>query len=292
VSLELGRVGIWSPSYAWGTDDRLDAVAELDELGYGALWLGAADPGLQLAEDLLKATKRLVIATGIVSIWTADAATLAQAFHRLHSTHPDRFLLGLGVSHAPAVEALGKAYRQPLRHLSRYLDQLDAAPHPVPTDRRVLAALGPKALRLSAERSRGAHPYLVTPEYTRLARDRLGPGPLLAPEQKAVLETNAATARGIARGNLRFYLRLPNYVHNLLSIGFGEDDVAGEGSDRLVDALYAWGTPQRVATRIAEHHDAGADHVAVQVILPSADPMGRTGRPAREQWRALAATLL
>jgi probable F420-dependent oxidoreductase len=285
-------VGIWSPSFVWNTGERLEAAAELDELGFGTLWLGTAAGDLRLAEELLGATTRLVVATGIVNVWATDAGELAAGFHRLATAYPGRFLLGLGISHAPSVQALGKTYERPLQYFTDYLDRLDAGPHPVPADQRVLAALGPKALELAAKRSAGAHPYLVTPQYTRLARERLGPDPLLAPEQKVVLEEEPATARRIAHAHLKYYLRLPNYVSNLRSIGFTAEDVAGDGSDQLVDALYAWGTPQQIAKRISEHHDAGADHVAVQVVSPDSDVAARTGRLAREQWRALATSLL
>ncbi len=292
MAIPIGRVGIWSPSYVWNTDDVREAAAEIDALGYGALWLGAAAPDLRLPEDLLAATDRLVLATGIVNVWAADAAELAAGFHRLARAYPNRFLLGLGVSHAPIVQKLGKAYTRPLSYLAGYLDALDNAPEPVPVDQRVLAALGPKALTLAAQRSAGAHPYLVTPEYTRIARETIGPGPLLVPEQKVVLETSPSTARALARAGVRYYLGLPNYVRNLLALGFTEDDVAGDGSERLVDALVAWGTPDQIAKRITEHHDAGADHVAVQVISSTSGSTARTGRPAREEWRALAAALL
>lgn len=291
MTMALGRVGLHSLAYVWNTGDAHEAAAEIEELGYGALWLGAV-PDLRLPGELLAATERLVIATSIVNVWTVDAAELAVAAHRLASAYPGRFLLGLGAGHASLVRELGIDYSRPLRHLAAYLDALDAAPDPVPADRRVLAALGPKALALAGARSAGAHPYLVTPDHTHAARELLGPGPLLAPEQKVVLETDPATARALARSYLAFYLGLPNYVRNLLTLGFGEDDVAAGGSDRLVDALVPWGTPEQVAARVREHHDAGADHVAVQVVSPATDHVNHTGRPAREQWRALAPALL
>ncbi|WP_250285559.1 LLM class F420-dependent oxidoreductase [Frankia sp. CiP1_Cm_nod2] len=292
MAISLGRVGIWSPSHIWEDDAAHEAAAELDAAGYGALWLGTATPGLSLPEKLLAATNRLVVATGIVNVWTVDAAELAAGFHRLATAHPDRFLLGLGVSHAPIVERLGRSYTRPLEYLAGYLDALDNAAKPVPVDQRVLAALRPKALALAGQRSAGAHPYLVTPEHTRIARETLGAGPLLAPEQKVVLETDPSTARALARASVGYYLRLPNYVRSLLALGFTEDDVAGGGSDRLVDALVAWGTPERIAKRVAEHHDAGADHVAVQVLAPDIDLATRGGRPPRQAWQALAAALL
>jgi probable F420-dependent oxidoreductase len=292
MTVSLGRVGIWSPSFAWNTPDAREAAEELDELGYGALWLGASAPDLRLPAELLAATRRMAVATGIVNVWAADAVELAATFHRVAAASEDRFLLGLGASHAPVVRALGKTYSQPLRYLATYLDALDSAPEPVPAASRVLAALRPKALALAERHSAGAHPYLVTPEHTQFARQALGEGPLLAPEQKVVLETDPAQARALARHNLSYYLALPNYVHNLRTMGFADDDFAGSGSDRVVDALYAWGPVDQIAKRIAEHHAAGADHVAVQVVSADTDVHSRSGRPSRKQWRALAAALL
>jgi probable F420-dependent oxidoreductase len=292
MTLSLGRVGIWSLSFAWNTPDAQEAAHELDELGYGALWLGGADPALALPAGLLAATERMVVATGIVNVWAADAVDLAARFHKLDAAYPGRFMLGLGASHAPIVRALGRSYAQPLAYLAAYLDDLDAAPEPVPADSRVLAALRPRALALAKERTAGAHPYLVTPEHTRAAREGLGAGALLVPEQKVILETDPAAARALAHHNLSRYLALPNYVRNLRELGFADDELTGGGSDRVVDALYAWGTLEQIARRVAEHHDAGADHVAVQVISGHTDLYTRSGRPAREEWRALAGALL
>ncbi|OLB77113.1 MAG: LLM class F420-dependent oxidoreductase [Actinobacteria bacterium 13_2_20CM_2_71_6] len=290
MTIELGRVGIWSPSFTWGTDDRRAVAAELDGLGYGTLWLGSSAGDLRLVEELLDATQRIVLATGIVNIWAYPAAELAANAHRLATRYPGRFMLGLGASHAPQVEALGRTYRQPLRQLAGYLDELDRARHPVPVGHRVLAALRPKALALAAQHSAGAHPYLVTPAHTELARRELGPQPLLAPEQKVVLAPDRAEARALARQNLAYYLRLPNYVRNLQALGFTADDLADGGSDRLVDGLFAWGVDGAVQ-RVREHHDAGADHVAVQAITPEVDPGTRSGRPALAEWKELAAAL-
>jgi probable F420-dependent oxidoreductase len=283
MGVNLGPVGVWSPSFVWNTEDRLDAARELDELGYGAVWFGSAAGDLRLIEEVLDATERIVVASGIVNIWGTPAAELAATFDRLAVRHPSRVLLGLGASHAPQVEALGRAYRQPLREMARYLDALDAASRPVPVDLRVLAALGPKSLELAARRSAGAHPYLTTPAHTEFARRVLGAEPLLAPEQKVVLEADRSAARAIARNHLGYYLVLPNYVRNLRRSGFTDDDFAGGGSDRLIDALYAFGVDGAVE-RVREHHDAGATHVAVQVVTPD-------GRPARPEWRELATAL-
>ncbi|GIH14594.1 LLM class F420-dependent oxidoreductase [Rugosimonospora africana] len=300
MALDVGPVGIWSPSFLWagaGPDQPEEwraAAVELDELGYGALWLGNAGGDLGLVEDLLAATRRIVVATGIVNIWAYPATDVAASFHRVARQYPDRVLLGLGASHAPAVERLGREYHRPLAELGRYLDGLDAAPDPVPVEGRVLAALGPKALELAARRGAGAHPYLTNPAHTELARRALGAGPLLAPEQKVVMEPDRAGAREIARRHLSYYLMLPNYVQNLRRLGFTDDDLSGGGSDRLIDALYAHGVdgPDGIVARVREHRDAGADHVCVQVITPEVDPVTRTGRLAREHWRELAASLL
>jgi probable F420-dependent oxidoreductase len=197
-------------------------------------------------------------------------------------------LIGLGSSHAPFVEPAGFSYRQPLRRLAAYLDELDASVPTVPSDRRVLAALGPRALALAVQRSVGAHPYLVTPEYTRGARAAVGPTALLAVEQKLVLETDPVHARAVARARLAQYLRLPNYTNSFLRQGFTVDDFADGGSDRLVDALVAWGDTDTVLERIAAHHAAGANHVAIQV-LESSDPHAQHDTPLpRAAWRQLA----
>ncbi|HEY8544602.1 MAG TPA: LLM class F420-dependent oxidoreductase [Acidimicrobiales bacterium] len=273
MTTKLGRIGVWTSIRQWPTDP--DQVAEaaraLEANGYGALWLGSAPGDLALPAAVLDATERLVVATGIVDIWTNPAPAVAVAHHRLVERHPDRFLLGLGSSHAVLVEATGESYVKPLSRLRHFLDELDAADPPVPADQRVLAALGPKALDLAAERSAGAHPYLVTPEYTAQARERLGTGPLLATEQKVVVTTDAAEARRVARRALAIYMELPNYLRNLRRLGFEDADFADGGSDRIVDTLVAWGDVDTVRARVQEQLDAGADHVALQVLW-SGDP--------------------
>lgn len=282
MTVTVGSIGIWSRSTAW-TDvtasERADAVSELEELGYGALWLGASPGDLALPEELLGATQRIVVATGIINIWTNPADALTAAYHRVYAGHPERILLGLGSSHAPLV---GDAYRRPLSRLRAYLDELDAQASPVPIAHRVLAALGPKALALAAARAAGAHPYLVTPDHTRIARETMGPGALLAVEQKAVLEPDPVRARELARVTVGHYMALPNYTNNLLRLGFVEADFAGGGSDRLVDALVAWGGEDAILARVREHRQAGADHVCLQVL---------DGALPREQWRRLAPAL-
>lgn len=285
MAVDVGRIGVWCSSRIWPQDPGAssEAAAELEELGYQALWLGISASNLDLPEALLAATSWLAVATGIVSVWDSPPGVVAAAYHRVSDASPGRFLLGLGASHAHAVERGGGTYERPYRKVAEFLDGLDAAAPPVPADGRALAALGPRMLALAGSRTAGAHPYLVTPEHTRRAREILGDGPLLAPEQMVILDTDPASAREIARAALHIYLQAPNYVANLLRLGFTEDDI-GQASDRLVDALVAWGDEAAIARRVAEHYHAGADHVCVQVLTG-----GPT--PPRAGWRALAAAL-
>jgi probable F420-dependent oxidoreductase len=282
VAIEIGRVGIWHRGRIWdGAGDELeDAAAELEELGYGAIWSGSSEANLSRQERMLAATSRIVAATGIVNIWLNPAAELAASYRRISAEHPGRLLIGLGSSHAPQVEAEGLKYEKPLTRLRSYLDELDAMADGIPRDGRVLAALGPKALSLAAERSLGAHPYLVTPAHTHEARERIGPDAWLAPEQKVLLETDASKAREIAREALPIYLRLPNYTNSLKRQGFTDEDFRDGGSDRLVDALVAWGDVDAVLDRVSEHREAGASHVSLQVLGPEGLP--------RKEWRAIA----
>jgi probable F420-dependent oxidoreductase len=240
---------------------------------------------------LLSATEHLVIATGIASLYARSAMTMAAGWKTLTEAFPERFLLGVGVSHAPAVEGFhAQSYDKPYSTMVTYLDAMDRALYfaaaPTNAPRRVLAALGPKMLQLSAQRAMGAHPYFTTPEHTAIARAALGADSLLAPEQMVVLETDPATARATARGAMAMYLGLPNYTNNLLRLGFSEDDIANGGSDRLVDAIVVWGDVEAVRARVAAHHDAGADHVCIQVL-----PADGTSMPMA-QWRELAPALL
>jgi probable F420-dependent oxidoreductase len=284
--MQLGRIGIWSGQF-WGErTEVVEAAAELEELGFGTLWFPNRPSAFELARGLLDATRRVVVASGIVSIWTHTARDAAAAHHAITEAHPDRFLLGLGVSHPHLVdrEEPGR-YSRPVAKMREYLDELDAAPTPVPTSERVLAALGPRMLALARDRSAGAHPYLVTADHTRRAREALGPERLLAVEQAVALESDPARARGIAREHLSRYLTAPNYANNWFRLGFTPDDVADGGSDRLVDALVAWGSLDVILDRIAQHHQAGADHVCIQVV--TATPQGMP----REEWRTLAAVL-
>ncbi|MEU9402285.1 LLM class F420-dependent oxidoreductase [Streptomyces sp. NPDC048242] len=280
----IGRYGVWSVGLRSEDPDRRDAIAEaaaeLEQLGYGAAWLGGSSAPRH-ALPLLGATSRLVVGTSIQSIWQYDAAESAAQFSEVDSTYPGRFLLGLGVSHA----RLAEQYKRPFSALVSYLDELDKAG--VPAERRVLAALGPKTLELSGTRALGAIPYLVTPEHTAEARDILGPEPLLAPELGVILEPDPARARALARGHVAMYLQLPNYTNTWRRLGFTDADLADGGSDRLVDALYAWGDPDRIRDRVESFLTAGADHVALQVVEEDAS---RDDLP-REAWRRLASIL-
>jgi probable F420-dependent oxidoreductase len=258
--LNLGRFGVWT----FGAP-KPEQAAEIERLGYGAIWPGGS-PAADLAfvEPVLAATENLIIATGIVNVWTAPAAQVAESYHRIEAAYPGRFVLGIGIGHPEHTHE----YRKPYDVLVEYLDELDAAQ--VPVSRRVLAALGPKVLRLAADRSAGAHPYLTTPEHTASARELIGPEVFLAPEHKVVLTDGSAEAaeqaRAVGRQTVDFYLNLSNYLNNWRRLGFTEEDIAKPGSDRLIDALVAHGTPEAIAARLTQHLDAGADHVAIQVL--------------------------
>ncbi len=263
--MDLGRVGVWwSGSWTARADPSVNVAAELEKLGYGALWSsGGFDPGLSSHFGrLLDAASHIKVVSGIVSIWVSSPQEIAIAVADLEDKYPGRFLLGLGASHAFAVEN----YTRPRHRMVEYLDVLDASAPSVPVDRRVLGALGPRMLALAAARATGAHPYFVPVEHTARARVILGPGALLAPEVTVVLERDPAKARSVARRFTAGYLTLPNYVQNLRTLGFGEEDFAGGGSDRLVDAIVAWGDADAIAARVKEHHEAGADHVCIQVV--------------------------
>jgi probable F420-dependent oxidoreductase len=252
---DLGRFGVF------GRDFSPQQAKEIEALGYGAIWVGGSPPAeLDWVEPILEQTTTLRIATGIVNIWSADAKPVAESFHRIDKAHPGRFLLGIGVGHPEAVAE----YKKPYDALVEYLDQLDS--YGVPAERRVVAALGPSVLKLSARRSAGAHPYLTTPEHSALARELIGPSAFLAPEHKVVLTTDAEQARAVGRKALDIYLNLTNYVSNWKRLGFTDDDVSRPPSDKLVDAVIAYGTTEAIADRLKQHLDAGADHVAVQVL--------------------------
>ena len=282
--MQLGRVGVWwSGSWRDPDDPGRSVAPELESLGYGALWSsGRFDAGLAPHfEKLLASTDHVAVASGIVSIWAGAPEDVGSAVSALEDRFPGRFLLGIGTSHSVAVAD----YTRPYSKMVAYLDALDALATPVPPERRVLAALGPRMLRLAAARAAGAHPYFVPVEHTAWARGILGPGPLLAPEVAVVLETDPARARQLARGYASTYLGLTNYTQNLRNFGFDDEDIRGGGSDRLIDAVIPWGDAATLAAAVRAHLDAGADHVCVQVIA------GREGFPLHE-YRELAATLL
>jgi len=263
MSIELGRIGIWRhPS---GLSPEL--AAEVEALGYGAIWVGGSPGGdLAVIETLLSTTDHIAVATGIVNVWKDDAATVGASYHRVAARYPGRFLLGLGIGHPEAT----RQYQRPYPTLVSYLDELDELK--VPAEGRVLAALGPKVLQLAADRTAGAHPYLVTPEHTRRARQILGRGPLLAPEQKVVLETDPEKARAIGRPRVQNpYLGLTNYLANLRRLGWTDADFADGGSDALIDALVVHGDAEAIGRGVTAHLEAGADHVAVQALGP--DPL-------------------
>ena len=257
LKLDLGRYGVWLGSRSITPD----LAKQIESLGYGAAWIGGSpDADLKWVEPALAQTSSLQLATGIINIWSSPAAEVAESYHRIENDYPGRFLLGIGIGHSEHTQE----YRKPYDALVDYLDTLDGAS--VPTSRRVLAALGPKVLALSAERSAGAHPYLTTPEHTAQARELVGNSVFLAPEHKVVLTTDAEEARKIGRQTVEFYLGLSNYVNNWRRLGFTDDDLRKPGSDKLIDAVVAYGTPEAIAARLNEHLAAGADHVAIQVL--------------------------
>lgn len=276
--MELGRFGTWT-SYRWlGEENAGEAARLVERLGFGTLWLGGS-PQLPALRPLLSATERIVVATGILNVWQSDPAQVASDFAQLNGEFPGRVLLGIGIGHPEATSQ----YTKPLTAMQAFLDGLDGAGTPVPREARCLAALAPKMLALSAERSLGAHTYFVPPDHTAAARAALGPGALLAPELACVLEEDVESARATARSYAKLYLGLSNYTRNLLRHGFSQDDIGGEGSDRLIDTIVPHGTAEQIAAAALEHLSAGADHVCLQTV-------GVRGIP-RGEWTALAAAL-
>lgn len=295
MAIDIGRVGIWSGYFdAHGADAVREACREIESLGYETLWIPEAvgrDPFVA-ASVCLQATSSLRLATGIANIYARDAMTMVACQRTLAEAYPDRFLLGMGVSHGNLVAGVRKHdWSMPVTFLRGYLDAMDSALYmataPAQQPERVLAALGPRMLELAAHRAAGAHPYFTTPDHTERARRIMGPDALLAPEQMVVLETDPAIARQVARGAMSIYLQAPNYLRNLATLGFDESDWADprNPSDRLTDAVVAWGTPEQIAARVAAHHDAGANHVCLQVLRSD------LALPIQE-WRDLAAVLL
>ena len=295
--IDLGPIGVWTAMLDQVPSARAaELAAEVEELGYGAIWIPGAvgrDPFV-MATLLLAGTSSIPVATGIANIYARDAMTMANAQRTVAEAFEGRFLLGLGVSHQHLVEGLRKHdYSRPLSHMRTYLERMYKAvfmahgPEELPE--MVLAALGPRMLELSATATAGAHPYFVPPTHTAHAREIMGPDAALYPEQMVILDTDAGAARRLARKNMAIYLGLPNYANNLLRLGFEQADIdggpGGGPSNRLVDAIVAWGTPDRIAARIREHLDAGADHVGVQVLGDDPDTIAGG-------WRTLAPALL
>lgn len=270
----LGRVGVWSFSLeAQTAAEEREAAGQIESLGYPAIWIPESVTSREAFSHsawLLGSTERAVIATGIANIWARDPVAMANGWRMLTDAYPNRFLLGLGVSHSPSVSRRGGSYERPWGKMRDYLDAMDRAAssalEPEAEPRRVLAALGPRMLELAAERALGAHPYFVPVEHTAFARKRLGPEPVLAVEQTAVLEADPAEARRVARRFAVHYLQTTNYANNLRRMGWSDADIGGQGSDAIIDALVAWGDADRIATRVRAHLDAGADHVCVQVV--------------------------
>jgi probable F420-dependent oxidoreductase len=276
VAVDLGRFGVWHQADKWGPE----LAAGVEQAGYGALWIGASPAAdLRDAEVLLASTSSVVVGTSIVNLWKDDAAPVAESYHRLEDEHPGRFVLGIGIGHPER----DREYKSPYESIVDYLDELDDGK--VPVDRRMLAALGPRVLKLSAERTAGALPYLTTPEHTRQARETLGAGVLLAPEQKVLLETDDDIARAVARDYLAPYLKLRNYTSNLKRLGYSDEDIANGGSDELVDALVLHGTAVEIAEGLKAHLDAGADQVVVQQL-------GKEGPDLLPGYEALATVLI
>jgi probable F420-dependent oxidoreductase len=270
----LGKVGVWSFTLEAQTAvEEREAAAEIEELGFGAIWFPESVTSREVfshASWLLASTERAIVASGIANIWARDPVAMVNGWHMLTDAYPDRFLLGIGVSHAPSVERRGGSYRHPWSTMREYLDGMDravsSAPEPESEPRMVLAALGPKMLGLAAERALGAHPYFAPVEHTAFARQRLGQDPVLAVEQTVVLESDPSQARRVARQFAVHYLQTTNYANNLKRMGWTDADLSGQGSDAVIDAVVAWGDVDKVVNRVRQHMDAGADHVCVQVV--------------------------
>ena len=286
--MELGRIGIWSSLLRRGPEaDAIHASIELERLGFETAWMPGGDTGLaERVAMLLGSTGTLNLAIGIVNVWFHPAPEVGRFYAAATSSDSGRLLIGLGIGHAPLVDrVLPGRYRRPFDAMLSYLDELDHEPTPIPQQDRVIGALGPRMIELSRRRAAGAHPYLVTPQHTRWARQILGAGALLAPEQHVILESDPRTARTTAREYMATYLELPHYLANFRRMGFAEEDLEGGGSDRMIDALVAWGDVDRVLNRVEEHFEAGADHVSIQVLVP-----GKRTFPLSD-WKTLAAAI-
>jgi probable F420-dependent oxidoreductase len=291
----LGTVGIWSMELRGASrPEAREAATELDELGFPALWVPGLDGNGALDDvgHLLTAAPRATVALGILSIWGQDPTMLGNRLADLDATHGPRTVVGLGVSNAHSAATAGQDYGSPTVSMGHYLDQLDTAPSAVPASRRLLGALGPKMADLAAARTAGWHPFLVTPDYSAVQRARIGAAPVIAPHQAVVLDRDPARARAAARAGIGMFIGFPAYRANLGRLGFTEEDLVPGGSDRLIDAVTAWGDVNDVARRIQEHLDAGADHVTLHVL--NGDPDDGSGHGPgmpRRQWRELAALL-
>ena len=277
--MNIGTIGIWTSFRPFGIERAGEAAKLAEQLGYGAWWVGGS-PHVPAIRPILAATSTLTAATGILNVWANDPAETAAQDAELRAEFPDRFVLGIGIGHPEATSD----YRRPLTAMRGFLDGLDASAAPPPAAERCLAALRPRMLELARERSAGAHTYFVPVEHTRIARERLGPGALLAPELACVVETDPERARAVARGYAKLYLGLSNYTNNLLDLGYTEADIAEGGSDRLIDAVVPHGSAEEIAEVVRAHLEAGADHVCLQ-------PLGEEGIP-RESWTALARALI
>ena len=277
--MNLGKIGVWTSFRPFGAERAAEAAKLVEQLGYGAWWVGGS-PKVPAIRPILEATTTLTAATGILNVWASEPAETAAQDAALRAEFPGRFVLGIGIGHPEATSD----YRRPLTAMRAFLDGLDASPAPPPADERCLAALRPKMLELSRDRTAGAHTYFVPVEHTRVARERLGAGKLLAPEVACVVETDPDRARQVARGYAELYLGLSNYTNNLLDLGYTEADFSDGGSDRLIDAVIPHGGAEEIAEVVRAHLDAGADHVCVQSL-------GEAGIP-RDSWTALAEVLV
>ena len=292
-NIDIGTWGLWTSLLdLHPTGAVREVLGELDEMGWGAIWRPESSGRDALISSTLwlESCPRMAVATGIAQTYARHPMTTMAAARTLEEAHPGRFLLGLGVSHAPMVEGVrGLDYSTPLTDMANYLDAMDAAPYTAlggdERPPRILAALGPKMLALSADKADGAHPYFTTPDHTAMAREVIGRHKFLAPEQMCVVETDPTRARQIARDNMARYLQLPNYTNNLVRMGFEEAEIA-DVSDRLVDAIVVWGDIDTIVARCREHLDAGADHVCIQALVEDPEDL------PMQDWRELAEALL
>jgi len=288
--VDLSPVGIFSPALRRTAEHAraAEAAAELEELGFGSVFLPGRGrtPMEESADLLLSATRRMVIGSGIISVWQRPAAQAATLYTEMRRRHGPRFILGLGVSHESLVAVSGHAYQKPLAVMAQYLDELDAAEPPVPRDGRLIAALGPLMSAMARDRCLGSFPFLISPDGTRQARELFGAGPKLVVSQMVVLEPDARRARELARKELSFYLGLPNYVNNMIRGGFSREDVTPPGSDQLIDGLVALGNAEQIASRVKEQLDAGADHVCLHALPLRGDEL------PLDTWRSLAAAAI